>query len=34
MFMFENKEELPSMEGSKIVVKTTKNGLEFDFDND
>ena len=34
MFMFENKEELPSMKGSKIVVKTTKNGLEFDFDND
>ena len=34
MFMFENKEELPSMKGSKIVVKTTKNGLEFEFDND
>ena len=34
MFMFENKEELPSMKGSKIVVKTTKDGLEFDFDND
>ena len=34
MFMFENKEELPSMKGSKIVVKTTKSGLEFDFDND
>ena len=34
MFMFENKEELPSMKGSEIVVKTTKNGLEFDFDND
>ena len=34
MFMFENKEELPSMKGSKIVVKTAKNRLEFEFDND
>lgn len=34
MFMFENKQDLSSLKGSKIVVKTTKTGIEFAFDND
>ena len=34
MFMFENKQDLSSLKGSKIRVKTTKNGLEFSFEND
>ena len=34
MFMFENKQDLSSLKGSKILVKTTKNGLEFSFEND
>lgn len=34
MFMFENKADLSSFKGAKIVVKTTKNGLGFSFEND
>ena len=34
MFMFENKADLSSFKGAKIVVKTTKNGLDFSFEND
>ena len=34
MFMFENKQDLSSLKGSKILVKTTKTGLEFSFEND
>ena len=34
MFMFENKQDLSSLKGSKILVKTAKNGLEFSFEND
>lgn len=34
MFMFENKANLSSFKGAKIVVKTTKNGLDFSFEND
>lgn len=34
MFMFENKADLSSFKGAKIVVKTTKNVLDFSFEND
>ena len=34
MFMFENKADLSSFKGAKIVVKTTKNELDFSFEND
>ncbi len=34
MFMFQNKQDLPSFKGAKIVVKTTDKGLGFEFDND
>lgn len=34
MFMFENKQDLSSFKGAKILVKTNKNGLEFRFEND
>lgn len=34
MFMFENKQDLSSFKGAKILVKTTKDGLEFSFEND
>lgn len=34
MFMFENKQDLSSFRGAKIVVKTTKDGLSFEFEND
>jgi len=34
MFMFENKQDLSSMKGARIVVSTTKDGLNFEFDND
>ena len=34
MFMFENKQDLSSFKGTKILVKTTKDGLEFSFEND
>ncbi|MDR1654344.1 MAG: AAA family ATPase [Prevotellaceae bacterium] len=34
LFMFENKQDLSSYKGMKIVVKTTKDGLKFDFAND
>lgn len=34
MFMFENKQDLSSFKGAKILVKTNKNGLEFSFEND
>lgn len=34
MFMFENKQDLPAFKGAKILVTTTKNGLEFSFEND
>lgn len=34
MFMFENKQDLSSFKGAKILVKTTKDGLEFNFEND
>ncbi len=34
MFMFENKQDLASYKGAKILVKTTKGGLEFSFEND
>lgn len=34
MFMFENKQDLSSFKGAKILVKTNKNGLEFGFEND
>lgn len=34
MFMFENKQDLSSFKGAKILVKTKKEGLEFSFEND
>ena len=34
MFMFENKEDLSSFRGAKILVKTTNKGLDFSFEND
>ena len=34
MFMFENKQDLSSFKGAKILVKTVKDGLEFGFEND
>ena len=34
MFMFENKQDLASFKGAKILVKAIKNGLEFSFEND
>lgn len=33
MFMFENKQDLNSFKGAKILVKTTKDGLDFSFEN-
>lgn len=32
MFLFENKDELRSLKGSRIVTKVTKDGFIFDFD--
>lgn len=32
MFLFENKDDLRSLRGSKIIVKVTDNGLDFKFD--
>ena len=32
MFLFENKDDLRSLRGSKIVTKVTKEGLAFEFD--
>lgn len=34
MFMFANKPDLPSLKGAKVVVKVTKDGLDFRFEND
>ena len=34
MFMFENKQDLSSFTGAKILVKTGKDCLEFSFEND
>jgi len=34
MFMFENKQDLSSFKGAKILVKTGKDSLEFSFEND
>lgn len=34
MFMFENKQDLPSLRGARILVKTNKDKLEFSFEND
>lgn len=34
MFMFENKHDLSSYKGAKIIVKTQKSGLSFEFEND
>lgn len=34
VFMFENKADLSSFKGAKILVKTAKNGLGFSFEND
>ena len=34
MFMFENKQDLFALRGAKILVKTTKTGLVFSFEND
>lgn len=34
MFMFENKQDLSSFKGAKILVKTAKDGLLFSFEND
>jgi DNA polymerase III delta prime subunit len=34
LFLFENKPDLSSYRGAKIVVKTTNKGLEFDFENE
>ena len=34
LFMFENKQDLASFKGAKILVKAIKNGLEFSFEND
>lgn len=32
--MFENKADLSSFKGAKILVKPVKNGLDFSFEND
>ena len=32
MFLFENKEDLRSLRGSKIIIKVTQEGLKFVFD--
>ena len=32
MFLFENKDDLRSLKGSKLVTKLSKNGFEFYFD--
>ena len=32
MFLFENKDDLRSLKGSKIVVKVTKEGFKFEFE--
>ena len=32
MFLFENKDELRSLKGSRIITKVTKEGFSFDFD--
>ena len=32
MFLFENKDELRSLKGSRIIAKVTKDGFSFDFD--
>lgn len=34
MFMFENKQDLSSFKGAKIVVSVSKDKLHFEFDND
>ena len=34
MFMFTNKQDLASFKGAKILVRTTKDGLAFSFEND
>lgn len=34
MFMFENKQDLSSFKGAKILVRTKKDGLDFSFEND
>ena len=34
MFMFENKQDLSSLKGTKIVVRTREDKLEFSFEND
>ena len=34
MFMFDNKQDLSAMKGAKILVKTTKDGLAFSFENE
>lgn len=34
MFMFENKQDLSAFKGAKILVKMTKEGLVFSFEND
>ena len=31
MFLFENKDDLRSLRGSKIVTKVTKEGFSFEF---
>ena len=32
MFLFENKDDLRSLKGSKIVAKVTKEGFKFEFE--
>ena len=32
MVLFENKDELRSLKGSRIITKVTKDGFSFDFD--
>ena len=34
MFMFENKQDLSSFKGAKIIVGVAKDKLHFEFDND
>ena len=34
MFMFENKQDLASLRGTRLLVKANKNGLEFSFENE
>jgi ATP-dependent Clp protease ATP-binding subunit ClpA len=34
LFLFANKQDLPGYRGAKIVVRTDKNGLSFDFENE